>query len=67
MDSICMPSPHGMYPHPNMLPVHTDVVLALAIHLPNPGVPAQGYVPLGGTGTGWAVDTRGFTPVLPYL
>ena len=33
--------------------------------LVNPRVPAQGYVPLRGTGTGWALDTRGFTPVLP--
>ena len=35
--------------------------------LANPGVPAQGYVPLGGMGMGWVVDTRGFTPVLPYI
>ena len=35
--------------------------------LANPGVPAQGYryLPLGGMGTGWALDTQGFTPVLP--
>ena len=31
----------------------------------NPRVPAQGYVPLGGTGMGWAMDTQVFTPVLP--
>ena len=30
-----------------------------------PLTPGQGYVPLGGTGTGWVMDTRGFTPVLP--
>ena len=29
-------------------------------------VPAQGYVPLGSMGTGWVMDTQGFTPVLPY-
>ena len=31
-----------------------------------PLTPQQGYVPLGGTGMGWVVDTRGFTPVLPF-
>ena len=41
----------------------TFVVLFLA----NPGVPTQGYVPLRGMGTGWALDTWGFTPVLPYI
>ena len=40
--------------------------LRVAFLLANPGVPAQGYVPLGGMGTGWVVDTQGFTPVLPY-
>ena len=33
--------------------------------LANPRVPAQGYIPLGGMGMGWALDTLGFIPVLP--
>ena len=32
-----------------------------------PLTPGQGYVPLGGMGMGWVVDTRGFTPVHPYM
>ena len=40
--------------------------LRIAFLLANPGVPAQGYVPLGGMGMGWVMDTWGFTPVLPY-
>ena len=40
--------------------------LRVAFLLANPGVPTQGYIPLGGMGAGWVVDTWGFTPVLPY-
>ena len=39
----------------------------VVLFLANPRVPTQGYIPLGGMGTGWALDTQGFTPVLPYL
>ena len=39
--------------------------LHIAFLLANHGVPMQGYIPLGGMGTGWVVDTWGFTLVFP--
>ena len=44
-----------------------DHLMGMHIPLGQPQEPTQGYIPLGGMGMGWVMDTWGFTPVLPYM